>query len=108
MRYLKGFFKVSENLAQLIAVGTSICGATAIVALAPSINAKKKRTYSKSGVYPKQIVFSWGREVGGGGPCPEILRHRRCCRRPAGKNPDGKITQDGNLLFQKCPSGLVV
>jgi len=41
VRYLKGFFKVSENLAQLIAVGTSICGATAIVALAPSIKAKK-------------------------------------------------------------------
>ena len=41
VRYLKGFFNVSENLAQLIAVGTSICGATAIVALAPSINAKK-------------------------------------------------------------------
>ena len=32
---------VSNNLSLLIAVGTSICGATAIVALAPSINAKK-------------------------------------------------------------------
>ena len=32
---------MSENLSLLIAVGTSICGATAIVALAPSINAKK-------------------------------------------------------------------
>jgi len=38
---LKDKFKVSENLSLLIAVGTSICGATAIVALAPSINAKK-------------------------------------------------------------------
>ena len=25
-----------------------------------------------------------------------------------GKNPDGKIAQDGNPLFQKCPSGLGV
>ncbi len=38
---LKDKFQVSENLSLLIAVGTSICGATAIVALAPSINAKK-------------------------------------------------------------------
>ena len=38
---LKDKFKVSNNLSLLIAVGTSICGATAIVALAPSINAKK-------------------------------------------------------------------
>ena len=41
VNYLKSRFDVSEPLAQLIAVGTSICGATAIVALAPSINAKK-------------------------------------------------------------------
>ena len=41
VRYLKGILNVSENLAQLIAVGTSICGATAILALAPSIKAKK-------------------------------------------------------------------
>ncbi len=34
-------FKISEKLSLLIAVGTSICGATAIAALAPSINAKK-------------------------------------------------------------------
>ena len=38
---LKDKFDVSENLSLLIAVGTSICCATAIVALAPSINAKK-------------------------------------------------------------------
>ena len=38
---MKDKFEVSENLSILIAVGTSICGATAIVALAPSINAKK-------------------------------------------------------------------
>ncbi len=38
---LKDKFDVSENLSLLIAVGTSICGATAIVALGPSINAKK-------------------------------------------------------------------
>jgi len=41
VHYIKDKFNVSENLANLIAVGTSICGATAIVALAPSINAKK-------------------------------------------------------------------
>ena len=39
--FLKGKFGISNNLSLLIAVGTSICGATAIVALAPSINAKK-------------------------------------------------------------------
>ena len=41
---LKDKFNVSNNLSLLIAVGTSICGATAIVALAPSINAKKTET----------------------------------------------------------------
>ncbi len=41
IKLLKDKFDVSENLSLLIAVGTSICGATAIVALAPSINAKK-------------------------------------------------------------------
>ena len=51
VRYLKSFFRVSENLAQLIAVGTSICGATAIVALAPSINAKKTEiTYAVANI----------------------------------------------------------
>ena len=39
---LKFYFRVSDNLSLLIAVGTSICGATAIVALAPAINAKKE------------------------------------------------------------------
>ena len=39
---LRNYFKVSDNLSLLIAVGTSICGATAIVALAPAINAKKE------------------------------------------------------------------
>ena len=38
---LSQYLKVSNNLSSLIAVGTSICGATAIVALAPMINAKK-------------------------------------------------------------------
>ena len=47
VHYLKDKFDVSQNLAHLIAVGTSICGATAIVALAPSINAKKSEiTYA--------------------------------------------------------------
>ena len=39
---LRDYFQVSNNLSLLIAVGTSICGATAIVALAPAINAKKE------------------------------------------------------------------
>ena len=39
---LRDYFQVSDNLSLLIAVGTSICGATAIVALAPAINAKKE------------------------------------------------------------------
>ena len=38
----RSYFKLSSNLATLIAVGTSICGATAIVATAPAINAKKE------------------------------------------------------------------
>ena len=41
VRSLSNRFKISEELSLLIAVGTSICGATAIAALAPSINAKK-------------------------------------------------------------------
>ena len=41
------YFRLSSNLATLIAVGTSICGATAIVATAPAINAKKEEiTYA--------------------------------------------------------------
>ena len=39
---LRSYFNVTDNLSLLIAVGTSICGATAIVALAPAINAKKE------------------------------------------------------------------
>ena len=39
---LRNYFQISDNLSLLIAVGTSICGATAIVALAPVINAKKE------------------------------------------------------------------
>tara|TARA_B100000902_G_scaffold383128_1_gene421613 strand:- start:489 stop:1541 length:1053 start_codon:yes stop_codon:yes gene_type:complete len=42
VKNFRNYFKVSENLSLLIAVGTSICGATAIVALAPAINAKKE------------------------------------------------------------------
>ena len=41
VRSLSNKFKISEKLSLLIAVGTSICGATAIAALAPSINARK-------------------------------------------------------------------
>ena len=41
VKSLSDRFKISEKLSLLIAVGTSICGATAIAALAPSINAKK-------------------------------------------------------------------
>ena len=42
VKILRDYFQVSDNLSLLIAVGTSICGATAIVALAPAINAKKE------------------------------------------------------------------
>ena len=38
----RAYFRLSSKLATLIAVGTSICGATAIVATAPAINAKKE------------------------------------------------------------------
>ena len=41
VKLLSKRFKISEKLSLLIAVGTSICGATAIAALAPTINAKK-------------------------------------------------------------------
>ena len=50
IKNLRDYFRVSNNLSLLIAVGTSICGATAIVALAPVIKAKKRRNilcYSK-------------------------------------------------------------
>ena len=47
VQYLGRKFKISRNLSLLIAVGTSICGATAIVALAPTIKAKKSEiTYA--------------------------------------------------------------
>jgi len=42
VKNLRNYLHVSDNLSLLIAVGTSICGATAIVALAPAINAKKE------------------------------------------------------------------
>ena len=42
VKSLRNKLNVSENLSLLIAVGTSICGATAIAALAPGINAKKE------------------------------------------------------------------
>ena len=42
VKSLRNKLNVSENLSLLIAVGTSICGATAIAALAPAINAKKE------------------------------------------------------------------
>ena len=47
VQVLRKKLKISEKLSLLIAVGTSICGATAIVALAPSIKAKKSEiTYA--------------------------------------------------------------
>ena len=47
VQYLGRKFKISRNLSLLIAIGTSICGATAIVALAPTIKAKKSEiTYA--------------------------------------------------------------
>ena len=41
-RTLHKYFNVSDKLSLLVAVGTSICGATAIMALAPLIKAKKE------------------------------------------------------------------
>ena len=47
VQVLRKRLNISEKLSLLIAVGTSICGATAIVALAPSIRAKKSEiTYA--------------------------------------------------------------
>ena len=60
VKNLRGYFQVSDNLSLLIAVGTSICGATAIVALAPAINAKKEDIlcYSKYyNIWPISNVF---------------------------------------------------
>ena len=51
VKSLSNRFKISEKLSLLIAVGTSICGATAIAALAPSINAKKTEiTYAVANI----------------------------------------------------------
>ena len=44
IKYSRKFFNLKINLATLIAVGTSVCGATAIVATAPLINAKREET----------------------------------------------------------------
>ena len=42
IRFTSQFFNLRPKIATLIAVGTSICGATAIIATAPTINAKKE------------------------------------------------------------------
>ncbi len=39
---IRSYFNIPKKIALLIAVGTSICGATAIVATAPILNAKKE------------------------------------------------------------------
>lgn len=41
MYLLNRFFKLNEKLATLIAVGSSVCGAAAVIALAPSIGAEE-------------------------------------------------------------------
>ncbi len=47
VNYLCKFLKVSSKIGSLIAVGTSICGASAIVATSPAINADKEEvTYA--------------------------------------------------------------
>lgn len=47
VRFLKKRIKVSDRMSILIAVGTSVCGSSAIVATAPSINASKEEvTYA--------------------------------------------------------------
>ena len=40
--FIRSYFNIPKKIALLIAVGTSICGATAIVATAPILNAKKE------------------------------------------------------------------
>ena len=40
--FIRSYFNIPKKIALLIAVGTSICGATAIVATAPVLNAKKE------------------------------------------------------------------
>ena len=40
--FIRSYFNIPNKIALLIAVGTSICGATAIVATAPVLNAKKE------------------------------------------------------------------
>ena len=45
------FLKVSEKMAYLVSIGTGICGATAIIAAAPVINAKKEEvTYAVANI----------------------------------------------------------
>ena len=41
IKFVSQRLNVSSNMSYLIAIGTSICGASAIIALAPVINAKK-------------------------------------------------------------------
>ena len=42
IKFLINFIKISSKMAYLIGIGTAICGITAIVAVAPIINAKKE------------------------------------------------------------------
>ena len=50
-RYFGRLFKIPERLTALIAVGTGICGASAIVATAPGINAKYEEvTYAVANI----------------------------------------------------------
>jgi uncharacterized integral membrane protein (TIGR00698 family) len=45
------FLKVSEKMSYLVSIGTGICGATAIIATAPVINAKKEEvTYAVANI----------------------------------------------------------
>ncbi len=49
--YLAKIFKISSKMGSLIAVGTSICGASAIVATSPAINADKEEvTYAVANI----------------------------------------------------------
>ena len=47
VNYLCKLLNVSSKMGSLIAVGTSICGASAIVATSPAINADKEEVASK-------------------------------------------------------------
>ena len=77
--------------------------------LEPSLVSPKEEYDVEVRVSLTGIFFPGGGRWEGGGPCPEILPPPSSPPpSPPPENPDGKNAQDGNLVFQKCPSGLGV